>query len=45
MASRHNQGRSVGAWLKAGWHVALAYCIGFAVMLAVLGWHPDAPLR
>lgn len=34
------QGRSVGAWLKAGWHVALAYVVGFLVMIAVVGWHP-----
>jgi hypothetical protein len=25
--------------------VALAYVVGFAVMLAVLGWHADPPLR
>ena len=34
------QARSVGTWLKCGWHVAVAYVIGFFVMLAVLGWHP-----
>ena len=34
--------RSVGAWLRGGWHVAVAYVIGFFVLLAVLGWHPDA---
>jgi Na+/H+ antiporter NhaD/arsenite permease-like protein len=27
-------------WLKEGWHVAVAYVLGFFVMLAVLGWHP-----
>jgi len=37
------EARSVGAWLKAGWHVALAYVIGFFVMLAVVGWHPQPP--
>jgi hypothetical protein len=37
------EGRSVGGWLKAGWHVALAYVVGFFVMLAVAGWHPHAP--
>ena len=31
------------AWLKGGWHVALAYVVGFAVILAVLGWNPDPP--
>jgi Na+/H+ antiporter NhaD/arsenite permease-like protein len=35
--------RSVGAWVRHGWHVAVGYLLGFFVMLAVLGWHPDAP--
>jgi Na+/H+ antiporter NhaD/arsenite permease-like protein len=39
------EGKSVFAWLRAGWHVAVAYVIGFAVMLAVHGWVPDAPHR
>ena len=34
--------RSVGAWVRRGWHVAVGYVIGFAVLLALLGWHPDA---
>jgi len=25
--------------------VAAAYVVGFFVMLAVLGWHPDVPLK
>jgi hypothetical protein len=29
-------------WLRHGWHVAVAYVIGFFVLLAVLGWHPHA---
>jgi Na+/H+ antiporter NhaD/arsenite permease-like protein len=37
------EARSVGAWLKNGWHVALAYVIGFFVVLAVVGWHPHPP--
>ena len=32
---------SVGLWLRHGWHVAVAYVVGFFVMLALLGWHPD----
>jgi Na+/H+ antiporter NhaD/arsenite permease-like protein len=35
--------KSVFAWLRGGWHVALAYVIGFALMLAVHGWSPDPP--
>jgi Na+/H+ antiporter NhaD/arsenite permease-like protein len=34
------ESRSVGRWLRHGWHVALAYVVGFFVLLAVLGWHP-----
>jgi Na+/H+ antiporter NhaD/arsenite permease-like protein len=37
------EGKSVFAWLRAGWHVAIAYVIGFAVMLVIHGWMPDAP--
>ena len=36
------EAKSVGRWLRYGWHVALAYIAGFVVMLAVLGWAPDA---
>ena len=39
------EGRSVGQWLRHGWGVAVAYVVGFFVMLAVWSWHPDAPLR
>ncbi len=28
-------------WFKEGWHVTVAYVIGFFVMLALVGWHPD----
>jgi Na+/H+ antiporter NhaD/arsenite permease-like protein len=37
------EGQSVGAWLRGGWHVALAYVVGFFVMLAVRGWSPTDP--
>ena len=36
------QAKSVGLWIKHGWHVALAYVLGFAAMLAILGWQPNA---
>ncbi len=36
------EARSVGAWVRGGWHVIVAYVVGFFVLLAVLGWHPDA---
>jgi hypothetical protein len=37
------QAKSVGLWLRHGWHVALAYVIGFFFMLAMIGWHPNPP--
>jgi Na+/H+ antiporter NhaD/arsenite permease-like protein len=38
------EARSVGQWLRHGWHVAVGYVLGFFILLAVLGWHPE-PLR
>jgi Na+/H+ antiporter NhaD/arsenite permease-like protein len=34
------EARSVGGWLRGGWHVALAYVVGFLVLLFTLGWQP-----
>ncbi len=45
LSNMYPEAKSVGNWLRHGWHVALAYVVGFAIMAAVLGWHPDAPLR
>ncbi len=35
--------KSVGAWLRFGWHVTLAYIVGFAVLYFTLGWQPHPP--
>jgi hypothetical protein len=37
--------RSVGAWVKQGWLIAVAYVVGFVVLLMLLGWHPAPKLR
>jgi hypothetical protein len=37
--------RSVGAWVKEGWLTAVAYVVGFVVLLMLLGWHPAPKLR
>jgi hypothetical protein len=42
LANNFPEARNVGLWVRHGWHVALAYVVGFFVLLAVLGWHPDA---
>lgn len=43
LSNRFPEARSVGAWLRGGWHVALGYVVGFFVLLATLGWHPHPP--
>ena len=35
--------KSVGGWLQRGWHIPLAYVLGFFVLLWTLGWEPHAP--
>lgn len=40
LSGQYPEARSVLLWLRHGWHVALAYVVGFATLLAVLGWQP-----
>ncbi len=40
ISNMYPEAKSVGRWVRHGWHVALAYALGFAVMLALVGWHP-----
>jgi len=44
LSNQFPEARSVLAWLRHGWHVAVAYVVGFAVLLLVLGFHPDTPV-
>jgi Na+/H+ antiporter NhaD/arsenite permease-like protein len=41
LSNMYPEGKNAVAWVRGGWHVTLAYVIGFAVMLAVLGWFPQ----
>jgi Na+/H+ antiporter NhaD/arsenite permease-like protein len=43
LASMYPEARSAVNWLKHGWHVAVAYVVGFFFMLLVLGWNPSPP--
>ena len=43
LCNQYPEARSVGQWLRHGWHVALAYVLGFAVMMATVGWEPHEP--
>jgi Na+/H+ antiporter NhaD/arsenite permease-like protein len=42
IASMFPEARSTGRWLKEGWPVAVAYVAGFAALILVLGWDPQA---
>ena len=41
LSNIYPEAKSVGAWLKGGWHVAVGYVLGFAILLVVQGWHPQ----
>ena len=43
ISNMYPEAKSVGRWLHKGWHVTLAYVVGFAVMMLTLGFNPDAP--
>jgi hypothetical protein len=45
LTNQYPEGRSVFAWLRGGWHVIVAYVVGFAVLLLLHGWEADPPLR
>jgi hypothetical protein len=40
LANAYPEARSAGRWLAQGWHVTVAYVVGFFVLLAALGWQP-----
>jgi Na+/H+ antiporter NhaD/arsenite permease-like protein len=40
VATTTEEARSVGKWLRHGWHVPLGFALGYLVMQGVVGWHP-----
>lgn len=41
LSNMYPEAKSVGLWLRHGWHVALAYIVGFMALVLMLGWHPQ----
>jgi len=41
LSNMYPEAKSVGQWIRHGWHIAIAYVIGFLIMLALLGFQPD----
>ncbi len=42
LSNNFPEAKSVGLWLRHGWHIAVAYVVGFFVLLIVHGWAPHA---
>ncbi len=40
VANLFPEARSAVQWMRHGWHVAVGYVVGFAVLMATLGWQP-----
>ena len=45
ISNLYPEAKSVGNWLKNGWHVTLAFILGFAALQLGVGWHPHPPHR
>lgn len=43
LANMYPEAKSVLLWLRYGWHVIVAYVVGFFVALAIHGWQPHPP--
>lgn len=41
LSNQFPESRSVLAWVRHGWHVAVAYILGFFALLWLLGWQPE----
>jgi Na+/H+ antiporter NhaD/arsenite permease-like protein len=40
ITNKFPEARHVGRWVKNGWHVAVAYIIGFTILFLAMGWEP-----
>jgi len=45
ITNEFKEAKNTWLWIKEGWHVAVAYVLGFWVLYWALGWHPDLLLR
>lgn len=40
ITNKFHEARNVGLWIRKGWHVIIAYIIGFFVLYLLIGWEP-----
>lgn len=43
LSNLYPEAKNTVNYVKKGWHVAVAYIVGFFVMIYLVGWHPHAP--
>ena len=43
LSNSYPESKSVVLWLRHGWHVTVAYVVGFSALMIIAGWHPHAP--
>jgi hypothetical protein len=40
ITNKFPEGRNVLLWIRNGWHIAVAYIIGFFTLYLIMGWEP-----
>jgi Na+/H+ antiporter NhaD/arsenite permease-like protein len=45
LSNKFPEARSVVSYVKNGWHVTVAYIVGFFIMLGIVGWNPHTPRK
>jgi Na+/H+ antiporter NhaD/arsenite permease-like protein len=40
ITNKFPEGRNVVKWIKNGWHIIVAYIIGFFALYLIMGWEP-----
>jgi len=43
LSNMYPEAKNTVNYIKGGWHVAVAYVVGFIAVMGVLGWQPHAP--
>jgi uncharacterized membrane protein YdcZ (DUF606 family) len=41
LSNQYPEAKSFGRWFSRSLYVAVAYIVGFFLMLVLIGWHPD----
>jgi Na+/H+ antiporter NhaD/arsenite permease-like protein len=45
LSNMYPEAKNTVNYIKKGWHVIVAYIIGFFVLIYLVGWHPHAPYK